>query len=418
MTGRRRRVAALLVGGALASVATVGCGDDPTWFDIGRIESSEPQDEPTPEAIDAGAAAVRDLAKLHDGWTAQAGSDVVWSPLATARALAMVRAGADGELAAQLDEVLGDGSPEAVGALGEAIRRDSGTTSTGDGESTATIELGDATAVWGPSGRVWSGDYVDALGRSFDAAAWTVDVEHDPARAASELDAWAAERVGGEPGDLVPSRVLDDGDRLLVTSALSLAAPWADPASLGAGSFTSADGTTTDVDVVVTNGTFEVREGEGWRAVTLPLAGRRFGVTVLLPDDEPDGPGLQGQLDELIDALAAPGTEEQLTVVVPAIERRDRTDAGPLSEALARPGASLLAMTGDAATAPQQVDGFFGGAALALGPDGLNLGGGTNRAAVFDDAGFAVDRPFAVVVHHVATATPLLQALVTDLTSG
>lgn len=418
MTTRPRRLAAFLVGGALASAALVGCGDDPTWFDIAHDESSEPQAEPTPEAVDAGAIAVRDLATLHDAWTAEGGSDVVWSPLATASALAMVRAGATGEVAAAIDEVLGPDSPEAVGALGEAIRRDTGTTSTGDGTSTAELDLGDATAVWGPSGRVWSDGYLDALARSFGASAWTVDVEHDPARATNELNAWVAERVGDEAGPLVPEGSLAADDQLLVTSALSFAAPWADDAFAGTVDFASADGTNAEVDAVVANGTFEVREGDGWRAVTLPLAGRRFAVTVLVPDEAAEGPGLQVQLDELLDALAQPGEPEQQTVVVPAVSLADRTGAGFLTEALAQPGAGLVPMTGDAATAPKQVDGFFGGAALALTPAGLNLEGGTNEAAIVEDAGLVADRPFAVVVHHVATGTPLLQALVTDLTSG
>ena len=412
-----RRVAALLVGGTLVAGALAGCGDDPAWFEIAHVESSEPQAEPTPEATDAGAAAVRALATRHDGWTAAGGADVVWSPLATARALAMVRAGATGELAGALDEVLGDGGVDAVGAVGEAVRRDAGTTSTSDG-TTAEVELGDATAVWGPSGQTWAPGYLDALARSFGASAWTVDVAHDPARAATELDAWAAARVGGEPGDLVSAKALADDDRLLVTSALSLAAPWATPASLGTLPFTSGDGATADVDVVVADGTFDVRRGDGWQAVSLPLAGGRFAVTVLLPDDVAEGSGLQVQLDELLGALAEPGEPEPLVVAVPAVDRRSRTDAGPFAELLGRPGADLVAMTDDPATAPRQVDGFFGEAVLALGPAGLNVDGGANRGAILDGIDFAVDRPFALVVHHVATGTPLLQALVTDLTSG
>ncbi|MEZ5137576.1 MAG: hypothetical protein R2711_01985 [Acidimicrobiales bacterium] len=111
----------------------------------------------------------------------------------------MVRAGATGELAGALDEVLGDGGVGAVGAVGEAVRRDAGTTSTGDG-TTAEIELGDATAVWGPSGQTWAPGYLDALARSFGASAWTVDVAHDPAAGGRGArcvgrGAWAASRA-------------------------------------------------------------------------------------------------------------------------------------------------------------------------------------------------------------------------------
>ncbi|MEZ5137577.1 MAG: hypothetical protein R2711_01990 [Acidimicrobiales bacterium] len=185
--------------------------------------------------------------------------------------------------------------------------------------------------------------------------------------------------MGGEPGDLVPAKALADDDRLLVTSALSLAAPWATPASLGTLPFTSGDGSTADVDVVVADGTFDVRRGDGWRAVSLPLAGGRFAVTVLLPDDAAEGSGLQVQLDELLERSAEPGEPEPLVVAVPAVDLRSRTDAGPFAELLGRPGADLVAMTDDPATAPRQVDGFFGEAALALGPAGLNVDGGANR---------------------------------------
>jgi serpin B len=240
---------------------------------------------------------------LADG-TLDPAKSAVFSPTSIALALAMARAGARGETAAQMDTVMrsagADELADAMNALDVALASRSGTFNDRDGNPIEVV-LRIANATFAQQGMPIEQSFLDALAARFGSGVRLVDYEAEPKGARRLINAWVEQRTAGRIPELLKPPDVTTATRIALVNAIYLKAPWLDPfepKETGPGRFTRADGSRVTVPMMHLESTglgpnFPVAAGTGWRAVRMPYLGsqaERYGsdelaMTIVVPDD-------------------------------------------------------------------------------------------------------------------------------------
>jgi serpin B len=237
---------------------------------------------------------------------AKPGQNLVFSPASIVTALAMARAGARGQTATEMDEVLQSAGLEqllgAMNALDLALASRSGwfvdEAAGTDPPTKREVVLQSVNAPFAQAGYPIEGAYLDALAADFGAGLRQVDYRNDPNAARQAINAWTADRTAGRIQELLSSGDVDGLTRLVLVNAIYMKAPWQspfDPADTKTGTFTRVDGSKVQVPLMhlASTGlgpTFPAAKGDGWVAVQLPYLGAAGGrdglaMTVVVPDD-------------------------------------------------------------------------------------------------------------------------------------
>ena len=294
-----RRSHALPVLLALVIVAGAGCGAGggspgatvaPGDAEVARADVVRA----APAAGDAeqGAVAVNAFGLDLYGSIGSDGGNLVFSPASIALALAMARAGARGETAAQMDAVLhADAAGDllaAINALDQALASRSGSFPAYP-EGTLEVALRIANAPFAQRGLPLESDYLATLAGDFGAGLRLVDYAGDPEAARRTINAWVDEQTGRRIPELLPAGTIDEATLLTLVNAIYLKAPWLDAfveEATAPAAFTRADGSAVDV-AMMDGGTdlLAYAAGDGWQAVELPYAGGKLAMTLVVPGD-------------------------------------------------------------------------------------------------------------------------------------
>ena len=220
------------------------------------------------------------------------------SPTSIALALAMVRAGANGQTAAEMDKVLrGLGSPQEAGqvlALVQALRSraiyvdDNGVPivdETPGPTATPAVDLNLVNAAFVQKGMPVEESYLDALRTEFGAGAGVLDFQADPEAARVTINKWADVQTRGRiPNPLNPGDVTS-ATRIALANALYFKASWAsqfDPTKTSGRGFTTAAGGSKTVATMAQTIRTTYGAGKDYRAVSLPYAGG-FQMLIVVP---------------------------------------------------------------------------------------------------------------------------------------
>jgi serpin B len=224
------------------------------------------------------------------------GKNVVFSPTSIALALGMVRAGAKGRTATQMDEVLHaadwDTFGPALGSLGEVIASRDGTYRDDEGNAHA-LALRIANSSFAQHGWAIEPGYLDAIARDFGASQRLVDYQADPEAARKAINAWVSRQTEQRIPELLTPDDVSSLTRFYLVNAVYLKANWVVP---------FIDGETTprafhapsgviDVPTMTLRGDQEVPyvAGDGWKATELRYRGKDgtlpLAMTLIMPDD-------------------------------------------------------------------------------------------------------------------------------------
>lgn len=432
------RAAGLLGGMALlGSPALAGCGGprDGRTNGVALVAADIPRATPDPALLPVAAEAVTgftaDLyrqAARADPW-----ANLVCSPYSVAVALAMVRAGARGRTAEELDTVLhapgGGRLHPALNALTRAVDSRAGTVTAADG-SRSEIQVDVANAVWGQRGVTWEQDFLAELARSYGTGMRQADFVEDGRREQTRrsINAWTADRTRGRITDLVPAGVLDRWTRLVLVNAMYLKAAWLTPfeqASTAPSPFRTAAGDTVQVPMMTGTGERGYLTGDGWQAVGLPYRGGQLAMAVVLPDEGWFVEVERGLDGAVLRRLLTGFRPDQVRLTMPRWRFRSHLTLNEALSALGMPTAfsaeaDFSGMTTAERLAVAQVlhQGF-----VAVDEAGTEAAAATAVAirAVSAERGgiqLRLDRPFLFVIHDVPTGTPLFVGRVTDPTAG
>ena len=351
--------------------------------------------------------------------------NLVFSPYSVAVALAMTRAGAKGETAAQMDAVLhatlaGDLNA-GVNALEQALAKRPGTYKVGD--QSLPLELATANRLWGQKGFAFEQPFLDQLAASYGAGMQIVDYKKAAEDARRTINAWVAARTKDRIKDLIPQGVLDGLTRLVLTNAIYLKASWTyklDDAV--AGPFTTAEGAQVQAQLMHLGETLRYAKGAGYQAVALPYAGG-LSMVVLVPDA-----GTLGSFESSLDgaklrSVASSLTSAHVDLWLPKFTTRTSAQLKDLLSALGMP----VAFTADADFSGMtkeerlEIADVIHQAFIAVDEKGTEAAAATAvvmRATAMpaEPVTLRVDRPFLYAIQDDATGAVLFMGRVTDPT--
>ena len=368
----------------------------PTVTAEGVERAAPPADAPIAEVAVGIARVGHDLA---EGSTT---TNFVCSPLSLAFAFAMVRAGAGGETAEEIDRVLGfpeSGTHEAFNAISAAA---------------ATDRVRVANGLFTQHGLPVGAAFLETLATHYGTGVHPVDFARDGAEV---INAWVHDATAGRIPRLFDA--LSPATRLVLANAIYLEAEWRRPFPAGATTHDhfAAPGGPVRVDMMHLTADIGYAAGPDWQAVELPYKGVDLAMRVIVPAD-----------DQTPDALLAPDLLTDVTrslrpsyvdLAMPRFDFGSHIDlVRPLSSLGLRnvfqPGADLggihpaLHIDGAVQRATITVDEWGTEAAAATGL--MMLTSMRPPPAIVVRA----DLPFAFVIVHPPTGVPLFAGVVGD----
>jgi len=223
------------------------------------------------------------------------GTNVVFSPTSIALALGLARAGAKGETASQMDDLLHMDGWDAIGpglnALDQALASRDGTYTDDEG-GTHELALRIANTTFAQRGWSIEPAYLDAIARAFGAGLHLVDYIADHEAARKTINAWVSRQTEGRIPELLDANKVRTTTRLYLVNAMYLKANWIKPFDVDATTlraFVRSDGTKIKVPTMELGGEQEVPlvRGDGWKATELRYRGpdgMPLAMTLVMPD--------------------------------------------------------------------------------------------------------------------------------------
>lgn len=268
-------------------------------------------EEPTPEVNEPGSVtdssgdvayivdpqadpeAVKQLAQSSNGFALalyQALRDedgnLIYSPYSIFQALLMTGAGAEGETASQMSAVLGvDVNDPAVHNLMNALNKALTSQPEYLRENEQPLIFNVANALWAQKDFLFDQAFLDTLSANYDAGLKLVDF-NNPEEARALINLWVAAQTNDKISELIPSGVLNEMTRLVITNAIYFKGAWVnrfDEEETKNGSFTLADGSSVSVPFMHGNFTLSALVDDKLSAVRLPYEGRNFAMAAIMP---------------------------------------------------------------------------------------------------------------------------------------
>jgi serpin B len=360
--------------------------------------------------------------------SADGGGNVAVSPLSIRLALAMAYAGAGGETAAQMAEVLRYDLPDealhaALNALDQALEARN-QTFPGDQGRERGIEVSISNALWGQAGLSVEQAFLDTLASQYGAGLRIVDFVQAVEAARATINAWVSTETAGRIPELIPQGVLTPATLLVLTNTVYLDADWALPfpsEATAAGAFTRLDGSDVTVPFMHQMLPADYAAGEGWQAVDLAYVGGEVAMLVLVPDE--------GRFEEVAaaaatafgEALAALGPTE-VRLALPRFEFRTQASLPGILRSLGMIDAfdpGLADFSGITATEALFISDVIHEVFVSVDEAGTEAAAAT--AVIMGRGGLperpvelTVDRPFLFWLYDRATGSVLFMGRVLD----
>lgn len=339
--------------------------------------------------------------------------NVAFSPWSIAMVLSMVREGAVGQTAAELDALLGAPAPGFGNDLAAGAEM---MLSAGD-----RLHVGNS--LWGQDGLAWQHAFLDRLEGIYGAPLRLTDFASAPEAARTDINSWVKKQTIGKIPELITPGLIDDATRLVLVNALHFKAPWATPMFDGGKlPFITEEGKrVVKVPTLRGHGTWPWLSNKGLSGTAIPCEGGDFSLVVVLQEDATSSTPIKPTL--FTDVLDAP--PKPVGVQLPAWKLRQKV---MLNDTLKEIGVKLAfdperadfsAMTAEArlflafvvheALIEVNANGIEAAAATA---GGMNV-----TSALVDPESLVLDRPFTWALMSVPTRTPLFVGRVDDPTA-
>jgi serpin B len=347
------------------------------------------------------------------------------SPSSIAVALAMVRPGARGTTASEMDKVLhGFGSPEQareVVALLNVFQSQNASDETGQ----RVVEMNVSNAVFSQKGMNLVPAYLDAMSSEFGAGIGLLDYIRDPEGARAIINHWADVQTKGRIPNVLQPGDIDTDTRIALANAIYLKAGWLDPFDPSMTKplpFTTGTGSTVSVPTMTTERLLSYASGSGYRAVDLRLGSypASLAMTFIVPDDMTSFvAGLNAS------KLAAIDARKKTSIVdlsLPKFSAETRTDLAAILAAMGMPTAFGDAdLSGVTTDEKLQLAKVIHQANIDVVEEGVTAaavtvvtGRATSGGEVPPRVTLHVDKPFLYFIRETTTGTILFMGRIDD----
>lgn len=264
----------------LAVVALAGCSNgasEPNYVSAYKAEDANPE-----LAAAMNKFALDLYAKLEEEpGEANPGPNRMISPAGIGIALSMLKDGAEGDTAQQMDDMLhlNNMSPEVLAEsqmiLSDLLRG-----------SDPAVKMDIANSLWSGQDFEMNKDYAERMEKSYGAQVQAIDFTSD--QAASTINQWASDHTAGKIPEVVEAPLSPDLV-LLLMNAMYFKGDWSEPFKKGQTEdlpFYPEDGEEVKVPTMRQSGDYAYLDGEGFEAVRLPYGEtKNFGMILALPDE-------------------------------------------------------------------------------------------------------------------------------------
>jgi serpin B len=233
---------------------------------------------------------------LYDSVASGAGENIFFSPMSVSAALAMTYAGARGQTAQEMAQVLHFGLPqEDLHAAHHELLTD---LASADRQN---YELNIANRLWGQDGFPFHQSYLDLTRDRYRAELGIVDFEHDTENSRQTINQWVEEQTEERIKNLLPSGTVTRDTRLVLTNAIYFLGDWQQkfhPSNTHASAFHVSTTEQFDVSMMSQEGNFRYAELPQAQVLEMPYQGDDISMVLMLPHE-------QGGLAALDDWLSA-----------------------------------------------------------------------------------------------------------------
>jgi serine protease inhibitor len=337
------------------------------------------------------------------------GPNGVVSAASIGTAFAMLRAGATGQTAAEIDRVFDFPASD----LGPAYNVLTDRWAAG---GSGAPELAVANSLFVQDGSALRQAFLDALARDFGAGVRTVDFAGG---AAERINAWVREQTR----DRI-ERLFDDlpaSTRLVLANAIYLKATWArqfTADSTSDGTFHRAAGAAVRVPFMHQTAYVDYAGGVGWSAVRLPYRGGELSMWVLLPRQ---GDPVALLRPDVLTRATTTASSQQVELALPKWDFRSDVSLTEVLPAMGMPRAFAdAAEFPGVSEVPLMIDQVVHRADITVDEKGTEAAAATGIAMrvtglpASPEVSFDADHPFAFVVLHDPTGSPLFEGVVGD----
>lgn len=238
--------------------------------------------------------------------TSESGKNLLLSPFSISTALAMTYAGAGGQTAAQMRDVLhfsaAPGEPHA--GYGQWLADLN--------QPRAGYELAVANRLFGENDFAFRQSFLDQLSADYQAPLERLDFQHNPDPSRIHINDWVEDVTHDRIKDLIPAGLINADTRLVLTNAMYFKGGWAsqfEPNATRDAAFRLDAATTVAAPMMAQTDYFHFGKFDGYRMLEMPYAGDDLSMVFVLPDAV-DG----------LDAVAASLTAESFQASVDALQ--------------------------------------------------------------------------------------------------
>jgi len=264
----------------LAVIAVTGCSNgtsEPNYVSAYKAEDANPE-----LAAAMNKFALDLYAELEEEpGEADPGPNRMVSPAGISIALSMLKDGAEGKTAQQMDDMLrlNGISPEVLAEsqmiLSDLLRG-----------SDPAVKMDIANSLWSRQGFEVNKNYAERMEKSYGAQVQAIDFTSD--QAASTINQWASDNTAGKIPEVVEAPLSPDLV-LLLMNAMYFKGDWSEPFKKGQTEdlpFYPEGGEEVKIPTMRQSGEYAYLDGEGFEAVRLPYGEtKNFGMILALPDE-------------------------------------------------------------------------------------------------------------------------------------
>jgi serpin B len=278
-TNRLDRRKFLAAGLGYTGLASLGC--EGVTGSIMMTPPPVPRPKPTlsPEQQELVKGQQRFAVELYGKLREKAGN-LFWSPFSVSTALAMTAAGAAGDTAAEMFQVLHLPGPRVMPAAFEGVVE-----SLTDARYGRPYQLHVANALWGHKGYPWRREFLETTQKQFRAGLREVDfLQPEPTR--QTINRWVAEQTAQRIPELFDQGTITTDMRLVLTNAVYFKGLWADQFDKKQTrdlEFRPAPGQKLQVPMMHRHGSYAFYQDPALKLVELPYQGNDLSMVALLP---------------------------------------------------------------------------------------------------------------------------------------
>jgi serpin B len=212
--------------------------------------------------------------------------NLFFSPYSISTALAMTRAGARGDTAAEMDQTLHFTLPQdklqsAFGALVKEVNGDPADAKRG-------YQLSTANALWGQKGFAFRPDFLKLINDNYGAGLNEVNFKEAPGQARAAINAWVKKETHDKIKDLLQKDDVTPDTELILTNAIYFKGDWASQFKKELTKeepFHLAADKTAQAPLMHQTEEYNYFDGSSFQALELPYSGNNLTMVVLLPKE-------------------------------------------------------------------------------------------------------------------------------------